>query len=155
MLKPAHLRQALTGSVPLLARSPDSLNVFIDNGRIVSTLAASLSFEYQYRLNLVITDYAGDVDLLMVPVLAWLRENQPDIMATEEKRKSGFVFQSDVISDALSDISIELQLTERVIVKDIDGALHVTHTGEPPLPDNATQPCQIYAGDQLVSELSL
>lgn len=155
MLKPAQLRQALTGSVPLLARSPDSLNVFIDNGRIVSTLAASLSFEYQYRLNLVITDYAGDIDLLMVPMLAWLRENQPDIMATEEKRKTGFVFQSDVISDTLSDISIELQLTERVIVKDIDGALHVTHAGETPPPDNAEQPRQMYAGSQLVSELSL
>lgn len=155
MLKPAQLRQALTGSVPLLARSPDSLTVYIDNGRIVSTLAASLSFEYQYRLNLVITDYAGDVDLLIVPVLAWLRENQPDIMATEEKRKSGFVFQSDVISDTLSDISIELQLTERVIVKDIDGALHVTHVGEPPLPENAERPHHIYANGQLASELSL
>lgn len=155
MLKPAQLRQALTGSVPLLARSPDSLTVYIDNGRIVSTLAASLSFEYQYRLNLVITDYAGDVDLLMVPVLEWLRENQPDIMATEEKRRTGFIFQSDVISDVLSDISIELQLTERVIVKDIDGALHVTHAGEPPLPKSVERPTQMFAGGQLVSELSL
>ncbi|MBP2167007.1 ABC-type uncharacterized transport system YnjBCD ATPase subunit [Erwinia toletana] len=155
MLKPAQLRRALTDSVSMLARSPDSLNVFIDNGRIVSTLAPSLSFEYQYRLNLVITDYAGDVDLLMVPVLAWLRENQPDIMATEEKRRTGFVFQADVISDALSDISIELQLTERVIVKDIDGALHVNHVGEPPLPEGAARPTQMYAGGELVSGLQL
>jgi len=42
-----------------------------------------------------------------------------------------------VINDALSDISIELQLTERVIVRDIDGALHFTHAGEPLLQDNA------------------
>jgi len=153
MLKPAQLRKALTDSVPLLARSPDSLNMFIDKGCIVSTLAASLSFEYQYQLNLVITDYAGDADLLMVPVLAWLRVNQPDIMATGEKRKNGFVFQSDVISDTLSDISIELQLTERVIVKDIEGALHVTHVPESPLPDNVALPRQIYAAGELVSEL--
>ncbi|MDU3078676.1 MAG: phage tail protein, partial [Mixta calida] len=89
MLKPKQLREALTNSVPLLARNPDSLNMFIDSGRIVSTLASSLSFEYQYQLNLVITDYADDIDLVMVPVLAWLRENQPDIMATEEKRRTG------------------------------------------------------------------
>ena len=46
MLKPNQLRKALTASLPLLQRNPDSLNVYTDNGRIVSTLAISLSFEY-------------------------------------------------------------------------------------------------------------
>lgn len=108
MLKPQLLRQALTDSVPELQRNPDALNVFIDSGRIVSTLASSLSFEYQYRLNMVITDYAGNMDLMIVPLLAWLRTNEPDIMATEEKRRMGFTFQADVISDTASDVSIEL-----------------------------------------------
>ena len=117
MLKPQQLRQALTDSVPELQRNPDALNVFIDSGRIVSTLASSLSFKYQYRLNMVITDYAGNIDLLIVPLLAWLRTNEPDIMASEEKRRTGFTFEADVISDTASDISIELQLSERVIVK--------------------------------------
>lgn len=84
MMKPSQLRRALTDSVPLLKRNPDSLNVFIDSGRIVSTLATSLSFEYQYRLNMVITDYTGDIDLLIVPVLEWLRVNEPDMMATRK-----------------------------------------------------------------------
>ncbi|MBK0000225.1 phage tail protein [Erwinia sp. S38] len=152
MLKPKQLREALTRSVPLLQRNPDSLNMFVDNGRIVSTLAASLSFEYQYQLNLVITDYGGDIDLVMVPVLAWLRENQPDIMATEEKRRSGFTFKADVLSDTLCDLSIDLQLTERVIVREENGALHVTHAGEPPLPDNIPRPRRQFAGGELVSE---
>ncbi|YCI30121.1 phage tail protein [Erwinia sp. PK3-005] len=154
MLKPKQLREALTSSVPLLARNPDSLNMFIDSGRIVSTLASSLSFEYQYQLNLVITDYADDIDLVMVPVLAWLRENQPDIMATEEKRRTGFTFKVDVLSDTLCDISIDLQLTERVIVKQDGDALHVNHIGEPPLPDNVTRPLQLYVHGELVSELT-
>jgi len=155
MLKPKQLRQALTDSVPLLQRNPDGLNMFIDGGRIVSTLGPSLSFEYQYQLNLVITDYGGDIDLIMVPLLAWLRENQPDIMATEEKRRTGFTFKADVISDTLCDISIDLQLTERVIVKQEGGALHVTHAGENPLPDNVTRPVQLYAGGKLISGLQL
>lgn len=134
MLKPAQLREALTRSVPLLQSSPDCLNMFIDHGRIVSTLAASLSFEYQYQLNLVITDYAGDIDLIVVPVLAWLREHQPDIMATQERRNTGFTYKADVISDTLCDISIDLQLTERVLVKQVEGALHVDHVPEPPIP---------------------
>ncbi|AUY25607.1 phage tail protein [Mixta calida] len=154
MLKPKQLREALTNSVPLLARNPDSLNMFIDSGRIVSTLASSLSFEYQYQLNLVITDYADDIDLVMVPVLAWLHENQPDIMATEEKRRTGFTFKADVLSDTLCDISIDLQLTERVIVKQDGDALHVNHIGEPPLPDNVNRPLQLYVNGELVSELT-
>lgn len=153
MLKPKQLREALTSSVPLLARNPDSLNMFIDSGRIVSTLASSLSFEYQYQLNLVITDYADDIDLVMVPVLAWLRENQPDIMATEEKRRTGFTFKADVLSDTLCDISIDLQLTERVIVKQDGDALLVSHIGEPPLPDNVNRPLQLYVKGKLISEL--
>jgi hypothetical protein len=152
MLKPKQLREVLTKCVPLLQRNPDSLNMFIDNGRMVSTLASSLSFEYQYQLNLVVTDYDGDLDLLVVPVLAWLRENQPDIMATEEKRRSGFTFNADVISDTLIDISMNLQLTERVIVKDEGGAMHVNHIGEPPLPENNSRPTQLYVHGELVSE---
>ncbi|MDU6414735.1 phage tail protein [Mixta calida] len=154
MLKPKQLREALTNSVPLLARNPDSLNVFIDSGRIASTLASSLSFEYQYQLNLVITDYADNIDLVMVPVLAWLRENQPDIMATEEKRRTGFTFKVDVLSDTLCDISIDLQLTERVLVKQDGDALHVDHIGEPPLPENVNRPLQLYVHGELVSELA-
>ncbi|QCR37046.1 phage tail protein [Nissabacter sp. SGAir0207] len=133
MIKPTQLREALTRSVPLLQSSPDCLHMFIDHGRIVSTLAASLSFEYQYQLNLVITDYAGDIDLIVVPVLAWLREHQPDIMATQERRNTGFTYKADVISDTLCDISIDLQLTERVLVKQVEGALHVDHVPEPPI----------------------
>ena len=152
MLKPKQLREALTASVPLLQRNPDSLNMFIDGGRIVSTLASSLSFEYQYQLNLVITDYGDDIDLVMVPVLAWLRENQPDIMATEEKRRTGFTFKADVISDSLCDVSIDLQLTERVLIKQEGGALHVTHLPEPPLPENVDRPWQMYVQGELVSE---
>ena len=155
MLKPKQLRQALTDSVLLLQRSPDSLNMFIDNGRIVSTLASSLSFEYQYQLNLVITDYGGNLDLLIVPLLAWLRLNQPDIMATEEKRRTGFSFNADIISDTAVDISINLQLTERVIVKEQEGALHVNHVGEPPLPENNDRPWQLYVKNELVSEWQL
>jgi hypothetical protein len=152
MLKPQQLRAALTQSLPYLQRNPDSLNMFIEHGRIVSTLAPSLSFEYQYQLNLVVTDYAGDVDLLVVPVLAWLRVNQPDIMATPEKRQTGYTFKVDVISDNTVDISIDLQLTERVIVKERDGALHVDHLDEPQDAETPPAPRQLYVRGELVSE---
>ncbi len=152
MLKPQQLRKALTDSVPLLQRNPDSLNVCIGSGRVVSTLATSLSLEYQYRLNMVITDYTGNIDLLIVPLLEWLRLNEPDIMATKDKQQNGFTFKADVISDTESDISIDLQLTERVIVKQVGDALHVDHVGENPLPKNDVRPMQLYAYGALISE---
>lgn len=153
MLKPQQLRKALTDSVPLLQRNPDSLNVFIDSGRVVSTLATSLSFEYQYRLNMVITDYTGDIDLLIVPMLEWLRVNEPDIMATKDKQQNGFTFKADVISDTASDISIDLQLTERVIIRRVGDELHVEHVGENPPPESDARPVLLYAGGAVVSEL--
>jgi len=52
----------------------------------------------------------------------------------------------------ISDISIELQLSERVIVKRADGGLHVTHVGENPLPENDARPMQLYVHGELVSE---
>lgn len=57
-----------------------------------------------------------------------------------------------MISDMISDISIELQLSERVIVKRADGGLHVTHVGENPLPENDARPMQLYVHGELVSE---
>ncbi len=83
---------------------------------------------------------------------AWLRVNEPDIMATKAKQQTGFTFKADVISDTASDISIDLQLSERVIVKRVGDELHVNHVGENPLPENDARPVQLYAGGNLVSE---
>ncbi|MGP2425350.1 phage tail protein [Yersinia sp. 2538 StPb PI] len=150
MLKPKLLRQALTDSLQLFQTNPERLKMFVDGGRIVSTLAPSLSFENQYTLTLFIEDFPDDVDYLFVPILAWLREHQPDIMATEEKRRTGFIHKVDVMSDVLSDIRIDLQLTERVIVKEIDGALHVDHAPEPAWSGTPTRPTAIYFNGETV-----
>ncbi|EPB9461583.1 phage tail protein [Yersinia enterocolitica] len=130
--------------------NPERLKMFVDGGRIVSTLAPSLSFENQYTLTLFIEDFPSDVDYLFVPILAWLREHQPDIMATEEKRRTGFIHKVDVISDVLSDIRIDLQLTERAIVKEVDGALHVNHALEPTWPGAPTRPTAIYFNGEVI-----
>lgn len=87
MLKPNSLRKALTDAVPVLRTNPDMLRVFIDSGNNVATLARSLSYEKRYTLNIVVTDFTNDIDLLFVPIMAWLRVNQPDVMTTDEGRK--------------------------------------------------------------------
>lgn len=78
MNKPQSLRHALNKAVPYVRNNPDKLHLFVDNGSLVATGASSMSWEYRYTLNVVIEDFSGDQNLLMAPVLLWLRDNQPD-----------------------------------------------------------------------------
>ncbi|HFJ8954270.1 TPA: phage tail protein [Serratia liquefaciens] len=153
MLKPQQLRAELASCLQWLQRNPENLQVRVQGGSIAATLATSLSHEYSYTLNLLFLDYTGDLDLIVVPIQAWLRENQPDIMATAEKRRTGFTFATDFNNDGSYDFSVSLQLTERVVVNEQDGgALHVKHLPEPPLPENVTRPLQLFVHGELVSE---
>lgn len=152
MLKPDSLRKTLTDAVPVLRTNPDMLRLYVDNGQIASTLATSLSFEKRYMLNVVVTDFTGELDLLLVPVLAWLREHQPDIMTTDEGRKKGFTWIADLNNDSSVDISISLMLTERTLVKQVGAALHIDNIPEPAPPEPVTRPMELWMRDELVSK---
>ena len=152
MLKPNSLRKALTDAVPVLRTNPDMLLVFIDNGNNAATLARSLSFEKRYTLNVVVKDFTDDIDLLFVSIMAWLRVNQPDIMTTDEGRKKGFIWYADINNDSSLDVSISLLLTERTLVKEVDGALHVENIAEPPPPEPVTRPVEMWSNGERVSK---
>ena len=152
MLKPASLKNAIFKSVPLLRDNPDMLHMFVDGGTINATLATSLSFENRYTLDIVVTDYTGDLNLLIVPVNVWLREHQPDIMTTEEGKKRGFTYVADINNDDSKDVRMSLQLTERTIVKEADRRLTVTPLDESPLPVPVNRPMELYVHGELVSK---
>ena len=121
--------------MPYVARNPEMMRIFIDDGQRASTLAASLSFENQYTLNVVVTDFTGDIELLLVPIQAWLRIHQADIMTTDEGRKKGFTYFADINSNDSADISISLMLTERTFVREDGDKLHVESVPEPQPPE--------------------
>lgn len=154
MNKPNSLKQHLIAAVPELRGNPEKVVVFIDQGRIRSTTAPGLSFEYSYTLNLILTDYAGHPDAVAVPLLAWLLINQPDLMQNLEKAKDAIQFEADILADDLVDLSITLPLTERVIVKRQEGAAHsIQHAPEPPLTDHwPVTTMQLYADGVLLAE---
>ncbi len=133
MIKPASLRAALTQAIPELARAPDKLLVFIDQGKINATQAKSLSYEYDYRLNVIVTDYAGSADHLMVAVLTWAKRHQPELLSYPNA--TSLTFEVDQLNHQSCDIALTLPLTERVIVT-MDAACspHIEHADEP-LPD--------------------
>lgn len=135
MNKPQSLRSALNKSVSYVAENPDRLHLFVDSGQLVATSAASLSWEYRYTLNVVITDFTGDQNLLMAPVLLWLRENQPDALQNSEAREKLFSFEVDILANDRCDISMDLKLTERVIATVENGKAHIEAVPEPDAPE--------------------
>lgn len=94
MNKPQSLRRALNSAVPYVRDNPDKLHLFVDNGTVVATGAASLSWEYRYTLNVVVVDFSGDQGLLMAPVLAWLRKISQMLFITRNCGKSCFPLKS-------------------------------------------------------------
>lgn len=116
MRKPKELRTMLEGSVPELLANPERLLVFIDAGSIRHTAVKGLSFQYAYTLNLIVTDFSGHADSIIVPLLAWLRQNQPDLFLNHNNQTDGITFEADLISHSSADISFKIKLTESVYV---------------------------------------
>lgn len=156
MMKPDHLRAHLAAALPQLRRDPDKLLVFIDRGHLVSTLVPALSFEYRYTLNLILTDFTGSPDGVMVPLLAWLSVYQPELLANPARREQ-IEFEVDVLDGSKVDLSITLPLTERVGVHPREGGGYdIQHYPEPPVEDGL-QPGQwkVYLKDKLIATWDL
>ena len=142
MNKPSEIRTLLTKAVPHLKRDPDSLHIFVENGNINATGAGlNLSFEYQFDLLILVTDFAGHADSLVVPLLAWCRDNQPEILMNPDRR-DGFKFKAEQLNNNTADVEITLKLTERVkVYPGENGVVNIEHLPEPPLlgaPDGIT-----------------
>lgn len=131
MKKPQLLKDFLLGAVPELQQNPDRLLIFVDDGRVCNTLASGLSFEYEYTLTLVLTEYAGDLVTISVPVFDWLRVYQSELLANVEKSKSGLSFEAEILNNGSVDLVFKLPLTERVIVERQGGAIHISYPQEP------------------------
>lgn len=132
MNKPESLRAHLLSTVAELKHNPDRLLIFIDNGKIRCTAAASLSFEYSFDLQVILTEYAGHPDSVMLPLLGWLSVNQSELLENLNKSAEGIQFEADILDNSKVDLSLTLPLTERVVVgKDADGNTTVHHPREP------------------------
>ena len=154
MNKPESLRAHLMAAVPELRHNPDRLLIFIDQGKVRCTAAKSLSFEYGYNLQIILTDFAGHPDAVMLPLLAWVRTNQSELMVNLDKSAEGIQFEVDILDKSKVDMAITLPLTERVIVKKQDnGTYSIEHAGESQYTEaEASGLFQMYAGSELLAE---
>ncbi|MBK1874585.1 phage tail protein [Marinobacter sp. 1-3A] len=148
MKKLADLRAHILANVPSLKRNPDKLLTFIEDGNIEFWQGANLSHNYTLPVRLIVTDYAGEVDHIIIPILSWLQIREPghDPMTT-------LSFEAELLNNDSYDISVTVNITERVIVKATPAGLDVEHVlPEPPLVMNDDAEWQIISDLHGLSE---
>lgn len=118
MEKIASLKSALLSAIPALRRDPDKLAVFVDKGRMVARRPASrsLSWEYRYLTRLWFEGFEGGPDTIFLPLLVWLRDNEPALVKSFENDDGRITFAADIIDDKSTDILIAFELVEPVVV---------------------------------------
>lgn len=127
MKKLQSLREALLAACPALQRNPDRLLTFVEEGSVRFHVGDNLSHKYSFTALIVLTDFAGDVDAVMLPLLHWLSVYQPDLVPDQAVR-----FEAEILKNDAVDLQISVQLTERVVVtQDENGAYIAEHQLDP------------------------
>lgn len=151
MKKADALRELLIGVVPALRDKPENLSLYIAKGRVGAIAARALSFEYRYQLQIVVQDYAGDQDMVFVPLLAWISENQPELMRRPDTEP--FTYEIEIIDVDACDIEIAIELTEKVRVERTAEGYAVTHVADAPMKDAFAGICDVNLLTVLVDDL--
>ena len=132
MKKPNSLRDHLLNAVPELKRNPDRILIHTESGKIRCNGLTALSFEYEYELNLILQEYSGDLDAVMIPLFDWIRTNQNELLLNLDKSKDAFKYETVILSNNSVDLLLTMPLSERVIVKkNDDGSITTTFPPEP------------------------
>lgn len=124
MIKLHSLRQHLLSAVPELRRNPEQLHTFVNDGKVKFARGTNLSHQYTVDAQIIITDYSGSLDTVMVPLLQWLNTYQPDLVEDEAVQ-----LEAEILSNTHWDLALTVRLTERVVAKvDCDtGSINAEH----------------------------
>lgn len=112
MRKLSALRQYLIDAVPDLKRDPDRLLTFIEDGSVQFSRGSNLSHGYRFTAQLILTDYAGEIDAIMLPLLDWLSIYQPDL-----EPEQAVSFEAEILNNDAVDLALRVRLDERVVAK--------------------------------------
>lgn len=154
MRKADSLRQWLTDLLPDLKTHPDRLHIYVDGGQLLTRRSRTLSFAYAYTLKVGIWEFAGDADTIMVPLLAWIEKEQPQLLHRADS--APFTFEAELLDSDVSDILISIDLTENVLaLPRADGSGYdVEHPPEPNFSDSFADETArfsgLFAGDEPV-----
>lgn len=113
MLKINLLRDALMQAMPELKAAPKNLIMWVDRGKAQSRDTDDLAFSFEFQLNVLLVEFAGDIADLALAILIWLRTHQPDLFALGA---DAFDFEVDILDNGKVDLQIRLQLRQGVAV---------------------------------------
>lgn len=121
MLKINALRDFLVAAMPELAADPAALRMWVDRGTVASTLSATASFAFRFRLNVLLIDFAGDIAQLALAIVIWLRTHQPDLLTGTA---DAFEFEADFLDAEKADLLFQINLRQNVSA--VPGAQGIT-----------------------------
>lgn len=131
---PNSIRDYLTAALPELARGPDALAIYVTGGTLASRFTANLGFEMRYTLQLVMLNFRGAPGQIFLPLLLWIRANQPELLLNHDDGAEKIRFTVDPIDIESCDVEITIPLAEAVNVLPAPGGYEMTMRNQPPMP---------------------
>jgi len=129
MKKTELLRKTLVAESQWCKARPEQLTVWAEKGSVEIEANGEPSFLYRYEIRVLVTDFPEHIDALMLPILAWVHQQQPDLLLNPDSNKK-ISFEADILSDDTADILITIPVWERVIIISLNGATTVKHLPE-------------------------
>lgn len=152
MNKPASCRAVLEAALPYLVQDPDRLVMFIEQGHIASSLGGP-GFEYKYTLVIVLLDFNQHPDTVMLPLLQWLKANQPSLLQNPDSAKEAISFEAEILNHDSYDLRLQIKLSERVKVTINGSNCTADHLSDPQLGEYPkVERVQIFKDGELIDD---
>lgn len=129
MKKAELMRDALTRNNTWCKANPELFIVWVEKGHIQIEATGEASFMYHYTIQVLAVDFPGQIDDLMLPLLAWAWQQQPDLLLNPDNNRK-VEFDADIVNDDVADILFKVPAWERVIVEIVDGKPVAKHLAE-------------------------
>ncbi|HEE4789712.1 TPA: phage tail protein [Klebsiella pneumoniae] len=129
MKKAELMRDALTRNNTWCKANPELFIVWVEKGHIQIEATGEASFMYHYTIQVLAVDFPGQIDDLMLPLLAWVWQQQPDLLLNPDNNRK-VEFDADIVNDDVADILFKVPAWERVIVEIVEGKPVAKHLAE-------------------------
>lgn len=129
MKKAELLRTALIAGNTWCKANPELITVWVEKGHIQIEATGEASFMYHYTIQVLAMDFPGQIDDLMLPLLEWVWQQQPDLLLNPDNNRK-VEFDADIVNDDVADILFKVPVWERVMVTNSNGAPKAEHLAE-------------------------
>lgn len=129
MKKAELLRAALIAGNTWCKANPEQITVWVEKGHIQIEATGEASFMYHYSIQVLAMDFPGPIDDLMLPLLAWAWQQQPDLLLNPDNNRK-VEFDADIVNDDVADILFKVPVWERVMVTNSNGGPKAEHLAE-------------------------